>query len=131
MADETEELSGIEAAAARDEELAPQLWMMITTFWNSPGRNTLVLLGAAICAVVALTAFGQIKLNELDLPIRLFYQMSCAPMGVPSIDVGVLSALTALLREVATGPESSNVRLSVAARVSHDHNRGDNTGRIA
>jgi vitamin B12/bleomycin/antimicrobial peptide transport system ATP-binding/permease protein len=68
MADETKELSGIEAAAARDEELAPQLWMMITTFWNSPGRNTLVLLGAAICAVVALTAFGQIKLNAWNKP---------------------------------------------------------------
>jgi vitamin B12/bleomycin/antimicrobial peptide transport system ATP-binding/permease protein len=68
MADETKKSSGSEAAAARDEELAPQLWMMITTFWNSPGRNTLVLLGAAICAVVALTAFGQIKLNAWNKP---------------------------------------------------------------
>lgn len=67
----------------------------------------------------------------LDLPIRLFYQMSCAPMRLPSIDIGVFSALTALLREVATGAESSNDRLSVAARVSHDQNRGDNTARIA
>jgi hypothetical protein len=70
----------------------------------------------------------------LDLPIRLFDQISCAPMGLdacPNVDIGVLSALTALLREVATGAESSNVRLSVAARVSHDHNRGDNTARIA
>ena len=64
MADESKKLSGSETvAAARQEKLAPQLWMMITTFFHSPGRNTLFLLGAALCAVVALTAFGQIKLN--------------------------------------------------------------------
>jgi vitamin B12/bleomycin/antimicrobial peptide transport system ATP-binding/permease protein len=69
MTDETKKLSGSEAAtAARDEELVPQLWMMITTFLNSPGRNTLLLLGGALCAVVALTAFGQIKLNAWNKP---------------------------------------------------------------
>ena len=69
MADETKKLSGSEAAtAARDEELAPQLWMMITTFLKTPGRNTLFLLGAALCAVVALTAFGQIELNAWNKP---------------------------------------------------------------
>jgi putative ATP-binding cassette transporter len=66
---ETKKLSGSEAAtAARDEELAPQLWMMITAFLNSPGRNKLFLLGIAVCAVVALTAFGQIKLNAWNKP---------------------------------------------------------------
>ena len=69
-----------------------------------------------------------------DLPIWMFDQMSCAPMRLdarPSVDISVLSALAALLREVATGAESSNARLSGAARVSHDQNRGDNTARIA
>ena len=71
MADENKKLSGSEAvAAARQEKLAPQLWMMITTFFHSPGRDTLFLLGAALCAVVALTAFGQIKLNAWN---KLFY----------------------------------------------------------
>jgi ABC-type uncharacterized transport system fused permease/ATPase subunit len=55
-------------AAGRDEELAPQLWMMITAFLNSPGRNNLFLLGIAVCAVVALTAFLQIKLNAWNKP---------------------------------------------------------------
>jgi putative ATP-binding cassette transporter len=69
MADETNKLSGSEAAtAARDEELAPQLWMMITTFFHSPSRNILFLLGVALCAVVARTAFGQIKLNAWNKP---------------------------------------------------------------
>jgi putative ATP-binding cassette transporter len=69
LADETKKLFGSEAAtAARDEELAPQLWMMVTTFLNSPGRHILFSLGAALCAVVALTAFLQIKLNAWNKP---------------------------------------------------------------
>jgi vitamin B12/bleomycin/antimicrobial peptide transport system ATP-binding/permease protein len=69
MKDETEKPSESKAkTAARDEALAPQLWMMIITFLKSPGRNTLFLLGAALCAVVALTAFGQIKLNAWNKP---------------------------------------------------------------
>ncbi|TPV98199.1 MAG: Vitamin B12 transport ATP-binding protein BacA [Beijerinckiaceae bacterium] len=69
MADETEKPSRSEVAtAARDEKLAPQLWMMITTFLNSPGRNKLFLLGGAVCIVVALTAFLQIKLNAWNKP---------------------------------------------------------------
>ncbi len=35
--------------------------MMITTFLNSPDRDKLLLLGIAVCAVVALTAFGQLN----------------------------------------------------------------------
>jgi vitamin B12/bleomycin/antimicrobial peptide transport system ATP-binding/permease protein len=71
MADESNQLSRSETvAAAPQEKLAPQLWMMITTFFPSPGRSTLFFLGAALCAVVALTAFGQIKLNAWN---KLFY----------------------------------------------------------
>src|SRR4030081_2264090 len=69
MADEIEKPSRSEVATAvRDEKLAPQLWMMITTFLNSPGRNKLFLLGGAVCIVVALTAFLQIKLNAWNKP---------------------------------------------------------------
>ncbi len=42
--------------------------MMAKTFWYSPNRNRLLLLGSAVCAVVALTAFGQIKLNAWNKP---------------------------------------------------------------
>jgi putative ATP-binding cassette transporter len=56
------------AAVPKEEALAPQLWMMIKTFWVSPQRNTLVLLAAALCAVVSLTAFAQIRLNAWNKP---------------------------------------------------------------
>jgi putative ATP-binding cassette transporter len=69
MADETKTPSGSEAAtAARGQNLAPQLWMMITTFFHSPGRNILISLGISLCAVVGLTAFLQIKLNAWNKP---------------------------------------------------------------
>jgi putative ATP-binding cassette transporter len=50
------------------ERLAPQLRMMVQTFLDSPVRNTLFALGIAIFAVIALTAFGQIKLNAWNKP---------------------------------------------------------------
>ena len=69
MADEIKTPSRSEAAtAARGEELAPQLWMMIKPILNSPSRNILFLLGVALCTVVALTAYGQIKLNAWNKP---------------------------------------------------------------
>ena len=55
-------------AAGRNENLAPQLRMMIATFSHLPGRNKLLLLGGAICVVVALTAYLQIKLNAWNKP---------------------------------------------------------------
>ncbi|HUI21376.1 MAG TPA: ABC transporter ATP-binding protein/permease [Methylocella sp.] len=67
MADETEKLPR-NNASARDDNLWPQLWMMITTFWSAPGRNRLVFLGGSICVVVGLTAFLQIQLNAWNRP---------------------------------------------------------------
>lgn len=51
-----------------NDKLAPQLWMMIQTFWASPGRNILIMLGAALCIVVSLTAYAQIELNAWNKP---------------------------------------------------------------
>ncbi|MGH6811999.1 MAG: ABC transporter ATP-binding protein/permease [Methylocella sp.] len=69
MDDLSNKLSWSEAAAAaRDSKLAPQLRMMLATFVHSPGRDNLFLLGTAVCAVVALTAFLQIKLNAWNKP---------------------------------------------------------------
>jgi vitamin B12/bleomycin/antimicrobial peptide transport system ATP-binding/permease protein len=44
------------------------VWMMVKTFWASPECNILFLLATAVCAVVALTAYGQIKLNAWNKP---------------------------------------------------------------
>ncbi|MGA9215199.1 MAG: ABC transporter ATP-binding protein/permease [Methylocella sp.] len=96
-------------AAASGQRLAPQLRMMVKTFWDSPGRNNLFLLGIAICAVVALTAFLQIKLNAWNKPFYdalslkdfagFLYQL-----GVFGVIAGALLALNvaqAWLRELS------------------------------
>ncbi|MCI0598627.1 MAG: ABC transporter ATP-binding protein/permease [Beijerinckiaceae bacterium] len=56
------------APGPKEEELAPQVWMMVKTFWESSGRNRLFLLGTGIFAVVSLTAYAQIELNAWNKP---------------------------------------------------------------
>jgi hypothetical protein len=69
----------------------------------------------------------------LELPIWMLDRSACAPMRVeacPRVDIAALQALRVLLDArtiggVAVGPVSSNARVSGAARVSHDQNRGE------
>jgi hypothetical protein len=69
----------------------------------------------------------------LELPIWMFDRSACAPMRVeafPRVDIAALQALQVLLDAmaiggVAVGHASSNARVSRAARVSHDQNRGE------
>jgi putative ATP-binding cassette transporter len=48
--------------------LLPQLGMMARALWAAPVRNTLFLLSGALFLVVAVTAFGQIRLNAWNQP---------------------------------------------------------------
>jgi putative ATP-binding cassette transporter len=51
-----------------DSRLLPQLNMMARALWASPVRNILFLLSAAVFVVVAVTAYGQIRLNTWNQP---------------------------------------------------------------
>ncbi|HMF05576.1 MAG TPA: ABC transporter ATP-binding protein/permease [Methylocella sp.] len=68
MDDQTNRPPRVHAKAAEEQELAPQVWLMIRTFWDSPARNNLFLLGTGICTVVSLTAYAQIELNAWNKP---------------------------------------------------------------
>src|SRR3984893_6911757 len=68
MDEQTKKPPVARAKKAAKDELAPQVWMMVQTFWDSPGRNKLFLLGTGICAVVSLTAYAQIELNSWNKP---------------------------------------------------------------
>src|SRR6202051_3962119 len=48
--------------------LVPQLRMMSRALWAAPVRNTLFLLSGALFLVVAVTAYGQIRLNDWNKP---------------------------------------------------------------
>src|SRR6202051_2590356 len=48
--------------------LVPQLGMMTRALWAAPVRNTLFLLSGALFLVIAVSAFGQIRLNNWNQP---------------------------------------------------------------
>src|ERR1700735_3372696 len=57
-----------EAEERANSRLLPQLEMMAGALWASPVRNTLFLLSGSIFFVVAITAYGQIRLNNWNQP---------------------------------------------------------------
>ena len=48
--------------------LWPQLGMMYRALWASPVRNSLLVLASSIFLIVAVTAYGQIRLNSWNQP---------------------------------------------------------------
>ena len=48
--------------------LVPQLGMMARALWAAPVRNTLFFLSGALFVVIAVTAYGQIRLNSWNQP---------------------------------------------------------------
>src|SRR5580704_5656298 len=57
-----------EAEERANSRLLPQLGMMVRALWAAPVRNTLFLLSGALFLVVAVTAYGQIRLNTWNQP---------------------------------------------------------------
>jgi putative ATP-binding cassette transporter len=53
---------------AANAGLFTQLSMMVGALFASPVRNTLIMLGLGLIAVILLTAFGQIRLNSWNQP---------------------------------------------------------------
>jgi vitamin B12/bleomycin/antimicrobial peptide transport system ATP-binding/permease protein len=51
-----------------NSRLLPQLGMMTRALWEAPVRNTLFWLSGALFLVIAVTAFGQIRLNNWNQP---------------------------------------------------------------
>ena len=51
-----------------NSRLVPQLGMMIGALWAAPVRNTLIFLSSALFIVIAVTAYGQIRLNTWNQP---------------------------------------------------------------
>src|SRR5579863_1351661 len=83
--------------------LLPQLGMMTRALWAAPVRNTLFLLSGALFAVIALTAYGQIRLNNWNQPFydalshRDFKQF-LAQLGVFGLIAGTLLVLNVAQR---------------------------------
>jgi vitamin B12/bleomycin/antimicrobial peptide transport system ATP-binding/permease protein len=64
-------VSGSETPATEevaDSGLVPQLRMMLRALWAAQVRNMLLLLAAIVSLVIAVTAYGQIRLNRWNKP---------------------------------------------------------------
>jgi putative ATP-binding cassette transporter len=78
--------------------LLPQLAMMARALWAAPVRNTLFWLSGALFLVVAVTAYGQIRLNDWNQPFydalsRKDFAQFLAQLGVFGLIAGALLVL--------------------------------------
>jgi putative ATP-binding cassette transporter len=88
------------SGASTDEEVAdsglvPQLGMMVRALWAASTRNALLLLSSSVFAVIAVTAYGQIRLNRWNKP---FYDaLSHRVLEQFLIQLGVFAIIAAAL----------------------------------
>jgi putative ATP-binding cassette transporter len=70
MTDQPEEIANAapDAEEVAESRLVPQVGMMLRALWDSPLRNALFLLAAAVFLIIIVTAYGQIRLNRWNKP---------------------------------------------------------------
>ena len=95
MSDQSSKPSRVRAAAEQSlarPGLAPQMRMMFRTFWASPERNKILLLGVAIVAVIGLTAVGiaQFTSSHPVIKLRLLRNRSYASVVLIIISIGMV-----------------------------------------
>jgi putative ATP-binding cassette transporter len=117
-----EEIAG--AAAELDEAahagLVPQLSMMTRALLSSPVRNRLLVLGAAVVAVIAATAYGQIRFNSWNKP---FYDaLSRRDTREFVVQLGVFGVLAGTLLVLNVGQRwlGETLKLRLREGLAHD-----------
>src|SRR5882762_8905851 len=83
--------------------LVPQLGMMVRALWAAPVRNTLFWLSGALFLVIAVTAYGQIRLNDWNKPFydalsRRDFEQFLVQLGVFGLFAGALLVLNVAQR---------------------------------
>jgi vitamin B12/bleomycin/antimicrobial peptide transport system ATP-binding/permease protein len=78
--------------------LVPQLSMMVRALWTAPVRNTLFFLSGGLFLVIAVTAYGQIRLNTWNQPFydalsRHDFAQFMVQLGVFGVIAGALLVL--------------------------------------
>ncbi len=99
---------------ATQSRLVPQLAMMFRALLHSPVRNTLFMLGGTLVAVIGLTAYGQIRLNNWNQP---FYDaLSHRYLDQFLQQLGVFALITAVLLVLNVGQRWLNETLKLKLR---------------
>jgi putative ATP-binding cassette transporter len=83
--------------------LVPQLGMMVRALWAAPVRNTLFWLSGSLFVVIAVTAYGQIRLNSWNQPFydalsRRDFAQFLVQLGVFGLIAGTLLVLNVAQR---------------------------------
>src|SRR6202790_5541781 len=102
------------------EGLGPQLKMVAGALWSSPVRNTLLLLGTALCLVIVATAYGQIRLNSWNQP---FYDaLSRRNIGQFLTQLGVFAIIGGTLLALNVGQKwlGETLKLKLREGLAHD-----------
>jgi len=86
-----------------NSSLVPQLGMMVRALWAAPVRNTLLWLSGALFLVIAVTAYGQIRLNNWNQPFydalsRRDFAQFLEQLGVFGLFAGALLVLNVAQR---------------------------------
>jgi putative ATP-binding cassette transporter len=103
-----------------DSRLVPQLRMMIGALWAAPVRNVLLLLAVAVFLVIAVSAYGQIRLNNWNQP---FYDaLSHRDFAQFLVQLGVFGLLAGalLVLNVAQRWLGETLKLKLRLGLAHD-----------
>ena len=100
--------------------LAPQLGMMTRALWSAPVRNTLLLLSGAMFVLIAVTAYGQIRLNAWNQPFydalsRRDFAQFLEQLGVFGLIAGALLVLNVAQRWVG-----ETLKIKLRQGLAHD-----------
>ena len=103
-----------------NSRLAPQVGMMIRALWSAPVRNTLLLMSAAIFVLIAVTAYGQIRLNAWNQPFydalsRRDFAHFLEQLGVFGLIAGALLVLNVAQRWVG-----ETLKIKLRQGLGHD-----------
>jgi putative ATP-binding cassette transporter len=112
LASNTEEIA--------DSRLVPQLVMMIRALWASSVRNALLLLEFALFVVIAVSAYGQIRLNNWNQPFydalsRRDFAQFLVQLGVFGLLAGALLVLNVAQRWLG-----ETLKLKLRLGLAHD-----------
>ena len=100
--------------------LGPQLRMVIGALWASPVRNTLLLLGTALCLVIIATAYGQIRLNGWNQPFYDALSRRNIPQFLTQLGVFAIIAGTLLSLNVGQKWLGETLKLKLREGLAHD-----------
>ena len=103
-----------------NSRLLPQLGLMVRALWAASVRNTLFLLSGALFLVIAVSAYGQIRLNNWNQPFYDALSHRDYAGFLKQLGVFVVIAGTLLVLNVAQRWLTETLKLRLRQGLAHD-----------